>query len=228
MICPNHIEQNKAHPLLQYPNKLLARAKSDNPAVGGLSAETIMLLPEPNLNNPLACSLNQQARSVAARLAGAVAQAAQSSPQLASVGFTSYMIQEKNIPINLDLKPSVLDGFLSHNAKEGQGEATVMIAGLPWAKEDLPDAVALSEAEFMEGLRKKGHTTIIDSASGTAMYLFLDMHGDNDRSVQVIFDTGASISLWLAAAVHDGRLRAHLDTANPTIITSICNTTTTG
>ena len=153
MVCSTHIEQNKSHPLLKYPNQWLSRAKSDNPTVNGLSKETIMLLPDPDLLTPLACPLDQQAQTVALRLAGAVAEAATSSPRLASAGFTSYMIQEKNIPINLDIKPSVLDGFLSHNAKEGQGEATVMIAGLPWAKEDLPDAVALSEAEFREGLR---------------------------------------------------------------------------
>ena len=63
--------------------------------------------------------------------------------------------------------------------------------------------------------------TVIDSTSGTAMYLFLDMHGDNDRAVRVIFDTGASISLWLATAVQDGRLRAYLDHDNPTTITGI-------
>ena len=53
------------------------------------------------------------------------------------------------------------------------------------------------------------------------MYLFQDMHGDDDRPVRVIFDSGASISLWLAAAINDGRLRAFLDTANPTTITGI-------
>ena len=53
------------------------------------------------------------------------------------------------------------------------------------------------------------------------MYLFLDMHGENDHPVRVIFDTGASISLWTASAVKDGRLRAFLDVANPTTITGV-------
>ena len=66
------------------------------------------------------------------------------------------MIQEKNIPTTLNLNPSVLDGFLSHKAKEGRDDATVMIAGLPCDREDLPDSVALSEEEFMDGLRKQG------------------------------------------------------------------------
>ena len=86
-----------------------------------------------------------------------------------------------------------------------------MIAGVPGARKDLPDTVALSEVEFLDGLRKEGHTTVIDNTSGAAMYLFLDMHGDNNLPVRVIFDTGASISLWLATAVQDGRLRAYLD-----------------
>ena len=47
------------------------------------------------------------------------------------------------------------------------------------------------------------------------------MHGNNNLPVRVIFDTGASISLWLASAVKDGRLRAYLDNNNPTTITGI-------
>ena len=113
MVCSTHIEQNKSHPLLRYPNRWLSIKKSENPTVSSLSKETVMLLPDPDLLVPLTCPLDQQAQTVASRLAGAVAVAATSSPQLASAGFTSYMIQEKNLPITLDLKPSVLDGFLS-------------------------------------------------------------------------------------------------------------------
>ena len=96
-----------------------------------------------------------------------------------------------------------------------------MIAGQPWAREDLPDTVTTNKTEFMDGLIKDGHTAIVDSTSGTAMYLFLEMHRENDHPVRVIFDTGASISLWLAAAVKDGCLRAYLDVANPTTITRV-------
>ena len=135
-----------------------------------------MLLQDPDPLVPLACPLNPQAQTVASRLAGAVAEAAKSSPQLAAEGFTSFMVSEKNIPTTLDLKPIALDSFLSKDVKESQSEATIMIAGQPWAREDLPDTVTLNEAEFMEGLRKKGHTTIVDSTSGTAMYLFLDIN----------------------------------------------------
>ena len=75
--------------------------------------------------------LNPQAQTVASRLAGAVAEAAKSSPQLALEGFTSFMVPEKNIPTTLDLKPSILDNLLSHDVKESQSEATIMIAGQP-------------------------------------------------------------------------------------------------
>ena len=90
-----------------------------------------------------------------------------------------------------------------------------------FTRKDLPASVALSEIEFMDGLKEQEHTTVIDNTSGVSLYLFLDLHGDNNRPVRVVFDTGASISLWLASAVKDGRLRAYLDKNNPTTITGL-------
>ena len=91
---------------------------SEHPTVSSLSKETIMLLPDPDLLVPLKCPLDPLAQTVASRLAEAVAEAATSFPQLALAGFTSFMVPERNIPMTLDLKPSVLDGLLSQNVKE--------------------------------------------------------------------------------------------------------------
>ena len=72
-----------------------------------------------------------------------------------------------------------------------------MIEGQPWDREMLPDTVTTDRTEFMNGLRENGHTAIVDHTSGAPVYLFLDMHGENNHPVRVIFDTGASISLCL-------------------------------
>ena len=116
-VCYTHIEQNKAHPLIGFPNKWLATVQSEDPTVSSVSKETIMLLPDPDPLVPLACLLNPQAQTVASPLAGAVAEAAKSYPQLALEVFTSFMVPEKNIPTTLDLKPSVLDSLLSQDVK---------------------------------------------------------------------------------------------------------------
>ena len=76
MICSTHTEQNKAQPLIGFPNKWLTTVLAENPAMSSLSKETIMLLPDPDTLVPLACALNPEAQAVASRLANAVAEAA--------------------------------------------------------------------------------------------------------------------------------------------------------
>ena len=96
-----------------------------------------------------------------------------------------------------------------------------MIAGQPWDREMLPDTVTTDRTKCMADLKANGHAAAVDHTSGLPVYLFLDMHGDNDNPVQVIFNTGASIFLWMASAIKDGRLRAWLDVANPPTITGV-------
>ena len=66
-VCYTHIEQNKAHPLIGFPNKWLATIQASNPTMNSLSKETIMLLPDPDPLVPLACPLNPQAQTVTSR-----------------------------------------------------------------------------------------------------------------------------------------------------------------
>ena len=144
---------------------------------------------------------------VASDLADAVFSAARFSPELETGGIASaFMIPEENIPITIDRKPSTLDRYLPEDVRNGLSKATIMIAGQPCDREMLPDTVTTDRTKFMDGLKANGHTAVVDHTSGPPVYLFLDMHGENDHPVRVIFDTGASISLWTASAVKDGRL----------------------
>ena len=170
-----------------------------------------MFLPEPDVNKPLDCPLTQERQLLAEQLVGALTQASHHLPQPTSLGYQTYIVPEENVPKSIDLNPRALDRFTSSRGVGKQDTDTIMIAGIPYTRKDLPANVALSEVEFLDGLKKQGHTTVVDNTSGVSLYLFLDLHGDNNHPVRVVFDTGASISLWLASAVKDGRLRAHLD-----------------
>ena len=180
-----------------------------------------MLLPEPDVNKPLDCPLTQEGQLLAEQLVGALAQASHHLPQHTSLGYHTYIVPEENVPKSIDINPRALDKFTSTGGIGKQDTDTIMVAGIPYTRKDLPASVALSEIEFMDGLKEQEHTTVIDNTSGVSLYLFLDLHGDNNRPVRVVFDTGASISLWLASAVKDGRLRAYLDKNNPTTITGV-------
>ena len=132
------------------------------------------------------------------------------------------MAPEKNVPTEIDLHPSTLEQYLPKNIKQGlRKAATVMIAGQPWNKGELPATVTTDKNKFLADLKATGHAAAIDKTSVVLVYLFLDMHGENNRPVCVVFDTGASISLWLSSAIKDGRLRAWLDEANPTTLTGV-------
>ena len=134
LCVPTHTKQNKAHPLIGFPNKWLTTTLAANPNLSSLSREVIMLLPDPDPLVPLACSLSPEAREVASDLADAVFNAARSSPKLETglIG-SAFMAPEKNVPIVIDLNPSTLERYLPEDVKTGlRNKATIN----RWMKRD--------------------------------------------------------------------------------------------
>ena len=75
-----------------------------------------------------------------------------------------------------------------------------------WNTRELPDTVTTDKNKFLADSMDTEYSTSIDRTSGVPVYLFLDMHGMNDHPVRVVFNTGASNSLWLSTAIMDYRL----------------------
>ena len=65
---------------------------------------------------------------------------------------------------------------------------------------------------------------VILERPGEALYLFLDMLSMTSEPVRVVFDTGASISLFLASCVQAGKLRLFLDLTKQVTVGGIGNT----
>ena len=102
MMCPNHVDQNKKHPNKKHPDSWLRTTKANYPNIVGLSSETIMLLPEPDVNKPLDCPLTQEGQLPAEKLVGALTQVSYHLPQPTSVGYQTFIIPEENVPRSID------------------------------------------------------------------------------------------------------------------------------
>jgi hypothetical protein len=145
MMCPNHVDQNKKHPNKKHPDSWLWLTKANNPNIVGLSSETIMLLPEPDVNKPLDCPLTQEGQLLAEQLVVALAQASHHLPQQTSAGYHTYIVPEENVPKSIDINRRALDKFTSTGGIGKQDTDTIMVAGIPYTRKDLPASVALSE-----------------------------------------------------------------------------------
>ena len=101
--------------------------------------------------------------------------------------------------------------------------ATVTIDGKIWTENDLPNCVTLNKDKFLERNTPAHPSDLMDRTQRQAVYLYIDLYGLNDRRVRTVFDSGATISLWLNEVVTDGLLEARIDPATPAAVSGIGN-----
>ena len=107
----------------------------------------------------------------------------------------------------------------------GLNEATVLL-NQQRDRSDLPDCVTYSKEKFYKENNPDHPEDIVDRTQGQSIYLYLDLHGHKGQSVRVVFDSGATVSLWLEQTIRDGLLTTWIDRDSPAAIAGIGNNTT--
>ena len=61
----------------------------------------------------------------------------------------------------------------------------------------------------------------MDHTQGQAVYLYIDLHGNNGKRIRTVFDSGATISLWLNEIITEGLMETRIDATSPAAISGI-------
>ena len=120
--------------------------------------------------------------------------------------------QEKHPEVLPYLPPSVIPGL---------DQATILINNQLWEESKLPDCVTLSKAKFLKENAPSHPTDRVDRTQGQAVYLYIVLYGHHGKSVHIVFDSGATVSLWLAQTILDGPLTTWMDANSPAAIAGI-------
>ena len=67
---------------------------------------------------------------------------------------------------------------------------------------------------------------MLDRTQGQAVYLYIDLYGNHGKSIRTVFDSGATVSLWLNQIIMEGSLETYIDSASPAAISGIGKNTT--
>ena len=108
----------------------------------------------------------------------------------------------------------------------GLSKATVLINNELWEESELPDCVTLDKNKFLEQNAPAHPTDMVDRTQGQAVYLYIDLYGNHGKSIRTVFDSGATVSLWLNQTIMEGSLNTYIDSASPAAISGIGQNTT--
>ena len=154
----------------------------------------------------------------------------------AAIAYTIKALSKKNLDIEpigaTTIFPVCQQQLLSSSPQlpqavvSGLSEASVLINNRLWKESELPDCVTLDRNKFLKNNVPSHPSDLVDRTQGQAVYLYIDLYGNNGKSIRTVFDSGATISLWLNQVVTEGLLEARIDAASPAAISGIGQNTT--
>ena len=107
-----------------------------------------------------------------------------------------------------------------------QPQATLEVGSRVWTEDDLPACVTMDKQKFL-GRNAPAHPAdVVDRTQGPAVYLYIDLWAVGDRSIRTVFDSGATVSLWLEDVILNGMLETRIDSDNPAAVSGIGNSNT--
>ena len=92
----------------------------------------------------------------------------------------------------------------------GLNEATILL-NQQRDESDLPECVTYSKEKFYRENNSVHPEDIVDRTQGQSIYLYLDLHGHKGQNAPIVFDSGATVSLWMEQTIMDGVLTAWID-----------------
>ena len=197
-ICKNHRLENKKHPLTEKAEEWVKNQTISLDMKGvGLSQEIVMLLqndsPAIEVGN-VAYSESEQEK---------VDEFLHNCSIASQFSVKSYATKEQE------------DDNVGVDEKE---ETTVLMTEKTWDEKELPEGVTMDKTKFFNENKNSISHEIIDRTEGTPVYLFIDLHGNNDRTVRTVFDSGAMVSVWLTSVIREGKLNSWIDRSTNTSI----------
>ena len=108
----------------------------------------------------------------------------------------------------------------------GLTEASVLINRKIWGEPEPPECVTYTKDEFMKRNTPAHPSDLVDRTQGQAVYLYIDLYGNKGQSIRTVFDSGATISLWLNHIIKDGLMESRIDADSPAVIAGIGQNTT--
>ena len=99
--------------------------------------------------------------------------------------------------------------------------ATACMNNKIYDKHNLPDCVSITEEEFIARNTPAVPSDLIDRTRGKAVYLYIDLWGNNGKSIRTVFDSGATVSLWLNQVIENGLLESKIDVDSEAVVNGI-------
>jgi hypothetical protein len=164
-------------------------------------------------------AITDTAKIAFAAIASTVKALSERKPDIKHIGATTIfpVCQQQLSSVPPLLPPAVVSGL---------SEATVLINNRLWKESELPDCVTLDRNKFFEENAPAHPSNVVDHTQGQVLYLYIDLYGNHGKGIRTVFDSGATISLWLNQVVMEGALKTTIDSASPAGISKIGHNTT--
>ena len=221
LVCKEHKELNKNHPFGLKATSWIQDRNRAFPvlAEAGTPGEFALLTSSSAMPTYNTTTFTDAAKIAFAAIAYTVKALSKRKPEIEPIGATTIfpVCQQQLSSSSPQLPQAVVSGL---------SEASVLINNRLWKESELPDCVTLDRNKFLKNNAPAHPSDLVDRTQGQAVYLYIDLYGNNGKSIRTVFDSGATISLWLNQIVLEGLLETRIDSASPAAISGIGQNTT--
>ena len=224
LICKPHQKENAMHPFAKKAMSRLAEATEDSQELkeAGPPTEWIMMANAGNIwthSEVSAPTTYNQEKEESMKLT--IATMAHALSELAKrVNLLEPIQQQTTFKIEQPENSSFPVTLPTATAAELSVATACMISKI-YNKQNLPECVSTTDEEFTTRNTPAVSSDLVDRTQGKAIYLFIDLWGNNGKSIRTVFDSGATISLWLNQVIENGLLEAKIDVDSEAIVNGI-------
>ena len=205
-ICKEHMKDNQAHPKLENARQWMdGRMLKPKLSGLGLTNDIVMLLPELVVNQTIEGDVVSQGSSEEfhdIHVAGHCTVA--SGPEGHSAIFEAEAVEHKEEGLST---MEVLATKVPSELGDRLAEAVMMVTN---GQNGLPPCVTTDWDGFL-ATNQSNDTHLVEQREGDAVLIYLDLYGNNNRSIRVVFDGGATVCLWIQDTIFSGKINAYVD-----------------
>ena len=199
-ICMDHLKDNQAHPKLEVARQWMdGRMQKPKLSGLGLTNDIVMLLPDLVVNQTIEGNIVSRGSIDAFHEIHAAGHCTVASgPEGHSAIFEAEEVEHQEEGLST---MEVLTTKVPTELGDKLTEAVMMVTN---GQNGLPPCVTTDWGGFLAA-NQSTDTHLVEQREGDAVLIYLDLHGNNNQSIRVVFDGGATVCLWIHDTIFSGR-----------------------